>query len=79
MIDDDYVSPPGRNPRTIIGYPEKYVRELEQRNATLVEALERIIDHDPRKPGITFDSYSQLVESMIEEARAALKFPNPID
>ena len=36
---------------SVIGYPEKYVRELEQRNAKLVDALEAVkqIVHTPTK------------------------------
>ena len=48
-------------------------RELKNRNAKLVAALERIRDHDPHHVGLYYDSHLQLIESMIVTAREALQ------
>ena len=40
--------------------------------AALVEALERIVMHDPKSKGISFDSYELLLESIMSVARTAL-------
>lgn len=44
----------------------------EARVTVLEEALQWVLDHDPKKPGLRFDSYEALLESLMSRPLQAL-------
>lgn len=51
----------------------EYVKRLEDDVEYLLEALQRVADHQPGTPGLYFDSHVNLIESACATARDALR------